>query len=64
MIKREAEARINQYYKVLDNRKNNETTEEADKVSVRIAELLSEKSFTFNPTELINIHKRLFTRNL
>ena len=58
---KEAEARINQYYKVLDNRKNNETTEEADKVSVRIAELLSEKSFTFNPTELINIHKRLFT---
>ena len=58
---KEAEKRINQYYKVLDNRTLEEASEEADKVSVRITELLSEKSFTFNPTELINIHKRLFT---
>ena len=58
---KEAEKRINQYYKVLDNRTLEEDSEEADKVSVRIIELLSEKSFTFNPTELINIHKRLFS---
>ena len=58
---KEAEKRINQYYKVLDNRTLEEASEEADKVSVRITELLSEKSFTFNPTELINIHKRLFS---
>jgi len=27
----------------------------------KITEILSEKSFNFNPTELINIHKRLFS---
>lgn len=60
---KEVENRINQYYKILDNRKNeeNENCEEADKVAVRITEILSEKTFNFNPTELVNIHKRLFT---
>lgn len=60
---KEVENRINHYYKVLDNRKAEEVenSEEADKVAVRITELLSEKSFNFNPTELINIHKRLFS---
>lgn len=60
---KEVENRINHYYKVLDNRKTEEVenSEEADKVAVRITELLSEKSFNFNPTELINIHKRLFS---
>lgn len=60
---KEVENRINNYYKVLDNRKTEEieNNEEADKVAVKITELLSEKSFNFNPTELINIHKRLFT---
>lgn len=60
---KEVENRINHYYKVLDNRKTKEVenSEEADKVAVRITELLSEKSFNFNPTELINIHKRLFS---
>ena len=59
----EVENRINQYYKVLDKRKTEETenTEEADKVAVRITEILSDKSFNFNPTELISIHKRLFS---
>ena len=36
-------------------------TEEADKVAVRIAEILSEDSFVFSPTQYISIHKRLFT---
>ncbi len=36
-------------------------TEEADKVSAHIAEILSEKTFNFSPIEYINIHKRLFT---
>lgn len=60
---KEVENRINQYYKVLDNRKTEEqeNSEEADKVAVRITEILSEKSFNFNPTELVNIHKRLFS---
>jgi len=58
----EVKERINNYYKVLDNRKSEEeSNEEADKVSVRITEILSDKSFNFNPTELISIHKRLFT---
>ena len=59
----EVKERINNYYKVLDERKSEELSdsEEADKVSVRITEILSDKSFNFNPTELITIHKRLFT---
>lgn len=59
----EVENRINQYYKVLDKRKTEEVenTEEADKVAVRITEILSDKSFNFNPTELMSIHKRLFS---
>ena len=38
----------------------NDRSEEADKVSIRIAELLSNDSFTFSPIEYINIHKFLF----
>lgn len=59
----EVENRISQYYKVLGKRKTEEVenTEEADKVAVRITEILSDKSFNFNPTELISIHKRLFS---
>ena len=59
----EVKERINNYYKVLDNRKSEEkeNNEEADKVSVRITEILSDKSFNFNPIELISIHKKLFT---
>ena len=34
---------------------------EADDVSVRIAELLSQKTFTFSPIGLISIHKHLFS---
>ena len=58
----EAKDRINNYYKV-NNERNNVAhgSEEADKVSVRITEILSEKAFNFSPTELLNIHKRLFT---
>lgn len=54
--------RINEYYKELDT-KNSEVreSEEADKVSVRITEILSENTFNFSVAELLNIHKRLFT---
>lgn len=37
-----------------------ERTEEADKVSLRIAEILSETAFTFSPNEYIAIHRKLF----
>ena len=57
----EAKKRINSYYEQSSERNNEDNTEEADKVSVRIAEILSEKAFIFSPTEMLNIHKRLFT---
>lgn len=55
----EAGKRIESYYE--ENRHQQlERTEEADKVSVRIAEILSENSFVFSPAQYISIHKRLF----
>lgn len=57
----EAKKRINNYYEHSSEIKKEENTEEADKVSVRITEILSEKAFNFSPTELLSIHKRLFT---
>ena len=54
---------IDSYYQSQQVRQNSdsEATEEADKVSARIAELLSEKTFAFNPSQLIAIHRHLFT---
>ena len=57
----EAKERIDNYYEQSSERKSEENTEEADKVSVRITQILSEKAFNFSPTEMLNIHKRLFT---
>ena len=56
----EANALIHSYYK--ENLVHNKTdrTEEADKVSVRIAQLLSEKSFVFSPAQYTSIHSQLF----
>ena len=54
----EAHKLISSYYK--ENAIRSERAEEADKVSVRIAEIISEKSFVFSPVEFITIHKRLF----
>jgi fido (protein-threonine AMPylation protein) len=57
----EVKDKINNYYKIQDKQISHENrTEEADKVSVKIAEILAEKTFVFNPAEYINIHKRLF----
>ncbi len=57
----EVKTRIDEYYEVQGSRKEFENeSEEADKVAVRITEILSEKAFSFSPTELLNIHKRLF----
>ena len=36
-------------------------TEEADKVALKIAKVLSEKAFSFTPNEYISIHRKLFT---
>ncbi|MCL2246627.1 MAG: Fic family protein [Lentimicrobiaceae bacterium] len=59
----EVQQRIESYYKQPENRKHIETerTEEADKVSARITEILSNKTFSFSPLEYIEIHRRLFT---
>jgi len=52
---------INSYYESKDGRSEVENrTEEADKVSLRIAKILSEKAFTFSPTQYLSIHKELF----
>jgi len=48
----EVKYRINSYYKQTASRKTIENrTDEADKVSVNIAEILSEKTFSFSPTD-------------
>lgn len=58
----EAKAMIDSYYQSASTRHEveNDRTEEADKVSARIAELLSEKTFNFSPAQLTSIHRRLF----
>ena len=56
----EANQLIHSYYKENVKHNSNDRTEEADKVSVRIAQLLSEKSFVLSPAQYISIHARLF----
>jgi len=57
----EAKTLIDNYYQSKSVRVDTEQrTEEADKVSARIAEILSEATFNFSPDYLIQIHKRLF----
>lgn len=57
----EAGKLINSYYESKSVRLENELrTEEADKVSARIARILSDNSFTFSPTQYISIHRELF----
>lgn len=52
---------VDSYYESRAARKDVEgRTEEADKVSARITELLSERGFTFSLLEYISIHRRLF----
>lgn len=56
----EVKQRIDTYYKQHPTSKDENRTEEADKVSARIAEILGELTFTFSPTEYFAIHRRLF----
>ena len=57
----EAGVLINSYYEDKDGRSDSEErTEEADKVSARIAKLLSDKAFIFSPMQYISIHRELF----
>ena len=57
----EVHARLSNYYEAKPVKAADERTEEADKVSARITEILSEKTFSFSPAEYLTIHKRLFT---
>lgn len=57
----EANALLQTYYEENPTRDASDRTEEADKVSARIATLLSEKAFSFTPNEYISIHRKLFT---
>lgn len=57
----EAKKLIDSYYESKSSHtEDDDDTEEADKVSTRITELLSEKSFSFTPNQLLSIHERLF----
>ena len=58
----EAQYLVDSYYEERREKpKPGDRTEEADKVSARIAALLSENAFSFTPTEYLAIHKKLFT---
>jgi fido (protein-threonine AMPylation protein) len=56
----EAQEKLNSYYEENPKCDIEDRTEEADKVSVRIAKILSEQAFSFTPNEYISIHKKLF----
>ena len=57
-----AQKHIQSYYEERRDRRETEAdTMEADIVSARITELLSEKTFQFSPAEWQAIHRRLFT---
>lgn len=58
---KEAQNLIDTYYEEKPaHLSDEERTEEADKVSSRIAEILSETAFSFSPNEYISIHRKLF----
>ena len=57
----EVKSLIDSYYQTQASRtQDSAMTEEADKVSANIAELLNEKAFTFSPMGYISIHRRIF----
>ena len=58
---KEAQSLIDSYYEERPvHLCDDDRTEEADKVSSRIAEILSETAFSFSPNEYISIHRKLF----
>ena len=58
---KEAQSLIDSYYEERPvHLSDDERTEEADKVSSRIAEILSETAFSFSTNEYISIHRKLF----
>ena len=58
---KEAQSLIDSYYEERPvHLSDDERTEEADKVSFHIAEILSETAFSFSPNGYISIHRKLF----
>ncbi|MCM1161256.1 MAG: Fic family protein [Roseburia sp.] len=57
----EANALLQTYYEENPTRDALDRTEEADKVSARIAALISERAFSFTPNEYLSVHRKLFT---
>ena len=57
----EANALLQTYYEENPTQDPDARTEETDKVSGRIAALLSEKAFSFTPNEYLSVHRKLFT---
>ena len=56
----EADELLHTYYEENPELNSETRVEEADKVSIRIARILSEEAFTFSPTEYLAIHRKLF----
>ncbi|WP_346670722.1 Fic family protein [Faecalicoccus acidiformans] len=56
----ETNSLLKTYYEENPIQDESDRTEEADKVSARIAALLSEQAFSFTPHEYLSIHKKLF----
>ena len=51
---------INSYYDSKEGRLENEDSEEADKVSINIRNILATKAFTFSVMEYIGLHGKIF----
>lgn len=56
----EAQELLNSYYETKNDKRDPDRVEEADKVSARIAMILSEQSFSLSRAEYISIHRKLF----
>lgn len=56
----DAQERVDAYYRESIKHDVGDRTEEADKVSLRITQILSEKAFSFTPNEYLSIHRKLF----
>ena len=57
----EANALLQTFYEENPTRDASDRTEEADKVSARIAALLLERAFSLTPNEYLSIHRKLFS---
>lgn len=56
----EVRSLIDSYYDSKEGRTENESSEEADKVSINIRNILAAKAFTFSVMEFIGIHGQIF----